>query len=76
MLEPATKEQLLDQSTVMSEAWALLKKYANIDKKDEESWEMLISETNELCKKHGNSKYSREILGAVVNEIERISRGK
>lgn len=76
MIKPATKEQLLDQSIVMSDAWTFLKKYANIEIDDEASWDTLVKEADEICKKHNNNKYVREIIVAVVNEITRLSNSK
>lgn len=56
---------------LFQEAWKLFNEFADIKLTDNDGWTMLISKADEVCKKHGNEKFPRDLMMAIVMEIER-----
>lgn len=68
-MRTATAQEINEQQKVMTDAWQFLKKYYWISGNDTE-WENLIEESSELQRKY-NSSFSKAIITAVINEIDR-----
>lgn len=60
---------------IYNDVWNLLKKYYGIRQDDDEQWEQLVKDGDAVCEKYGNSKFARELVLAIVNELERMSKG-
>lgn len=65
----------LEAAGLFRDSWKLYKKYFGQDK-DREMWERLIEETKEVYGIHGKQPFAREMMVAVISEIERIDKGQ
>ena len=64
------------QHKIYNDVWTcLLKKYYGIRQGDDEQWEQLVKDGDAVCKKYNNSQFARELVLAIVNEWERMSKG-
>lgn len=54
-----------------SDVWLFHKKYINGVCDDDEYWEAVVNESNEIAKKHKENKF---IIGLLLNEIEELDR--
>lgn len=54
-----------------SDVWLFHKKYINGVCDDDEYWEAVVDESNEIAKKHKENKF---IIGLLLNEIEELDR--
>lgn len=54
-----------------SDVWLFHKKYINGVCDDDEYWEAVVSESNEIAKKHKENKF---IIGLLLNEVEELDR--
>ena len=67
------REQIMsfiDASRLFTAAWKLYKKYA-LRKLDEKEAEVFIQEIHSVYEKYSSSPFAKEILLAVINEIDR-----
>lgn len=61
---------------IYSDIWNFHKKYVDV-KDDDEYWEAVVSEAEELCRSYkGKSEYGflKRLLLSVINELENVSR--
>lgn len=56
-----------------TECWRFFKKYNDVQSTDE-YWECVTSEGDQLAKRFGNGRFVRDMVLAVITELER--RGK
>lgn len=56
-----------------SECWKFYKRFADVQSTDE-YWECMTSEGDQLAKRFGNGRFVRDLVLAVITELER--RGK
>lgn len=54
-----------------SDVWLFHKKYINGVCDDDGYWEAVVSESNEIAKKHKENKF---IIGLLLNEVEELDR--
>jgi len=54
-----------------ADVWAFHKKYINGVNDSDEFWEAVVSESNEIAKKHNENKF---IVGLLLNEIDEMER--
>lgn len=54
-----------------SDIWLFHKKYINGVCDNDEYWEAVVNESNEIAKKHKENKF---IIGLLLNEIEELDR--
>lgn len=54
-----------------SDVWLFHKKYINGVCDDDEYWEAVVNESNEIAKKHKENKF---IIGLLLNEVEELDR--
>lgn len=59
---------------IYNDSWMFFKKYYGIRQNDDEQWEQLVKDGDAVCEKYGNSKFVRELVLAVINELERLSK--
>ena len=63
--------------SIWQEVWSLHKKYHGIQQQDEQRWQLLDRECEELDKRYADKpeqKFLRSLLLAVVAELERESK--
>lgn len=65
----------LEAAGLFRDSWKLYKKYFGQDK-DRGMWEKLIDEADGLYEKHGKQLFVKEMMVAVISEIERIDKGQ
>lgn len=65
----------LEAAGLFKDSWKLYKKYFGQDK-DRKMWEKLIEEAEEVYGIHGKQPFAREMMAAVISEIERIDKGR
>lgn len=53
------------------DVWLFHKKYINGVCDSDEFWEQVVSESNQIAKKHGENKF---IVGLLLNEIDEMER--
>lgn len=68
-----TNEELKQAYNMFTDAWKLFKKYADIRDTDE-YWESLVDEAGETAKQFDNDKFIRNLVMAVMDEIERRAK--
>ena len=68
-----TDEELKKVYGMFTDAWKFYKKYADVQQSDE-YWETLIAEANAIAKKYQNNKLCRDLIIAVMSELERKSK--
>lgn len=59
---------------LFGEVWTLFKKYFDIQQPEESRWDQLLEESAAISQKYKNSPLSRDLLMAVMNELERRSK--
>ena len=64
-------EILKNYYTVITDCWALLKKFSDPVENDE-FWRSLAEESNDLYTKHGKVNFSERMISAVMQEVENI----
>ena len=69
----ATDEELKAVYNIFTDAWKLYKKYADV-RSDDEYWENVVNETSALAKKYDNGRLCRDLILAVISELERKSK--
>ena len=63
------------QHKIYNDVWTcLLKKYYGIRQEQDEQWEQLVKDGDALCKKYGCEPFVRELVLAVINELQRMSK--
>ena len=67
-----TNEQMRTEFLFFGEVWTLFKKFYNVQSEDS-YWESLIESASEINKKY-NCKLCRDLLIAVLNELDRKGR--
>lgn len=55
---------------IYNDVWFFYKKYLDGDGTDQ-YWDNLVHEAQEIVDKYGQDKFSRELIGAVINELAR-----
>nr|WP_155885747.1 hypothetical protein [uncultured Schaedlerella sp.] len=55
------------------DSWGLYRKYYG-QEKDREMWERLIEEADGLYAKYGKQPFAKEMIAAVISEVERIDK--
>jgi hypothetical protein len=65
------------ESRLFTDVWNLYKQYHSLtqDSKDDSKWSYLVAEGNAIIKKYDNSQFAVELTEAVLNQIERASKG-
>ena len=69
----ATDEELKAVYGIFTDVWKLYKKYADVQQEDE-YWETLIAEADAIAKKYRNNRLCRDLVLAVISELERKSK--
>ena len=69
----ATNEEMKVEFSFFGEVWFLFKKYYIVQNTDE-YWETLIAESDRINRKY-NSELCKDLLLAVINELERRAKG-
>ena len=59
---------------IYNDAWMFFKKYYGIRQNDDEQWEQLVKDGDAVCEKYGNSKFARELVLAIINELQKLSK--
>lgn len=67
--------KFLDAARLFRGCWELYRKYYG-QSMNKELWEQFIAETEVLYQKCGKTDMAKELILAVINEIERIDKGK
>lgn len=65
-----TTDILKQVYSMFTDVWKLYKNHANIEDSDG-FWEGLISDSEELAEKYNQSRFVRDLLGAVTADMER-----
>ncbi len=65
----------LEAARLFGDSWGLYRKYYG-QEKNREMWEQFVEEAKELYKKYGKQPFAREIIVAVISEVERIDKGQ
>lgn len=65
----------LDAARLFKDIWELYKSYYS-EKLDDKLWKQILEEGHGLYKKYQQSAFSREMIVAVISELERISKKK
>lgn len=60
---------------MLQEYWGLMKKYW-IPENNDAYWDELISETDQFAKRHENEKFARDLIMALIGELERKAKEK
>ena len=68
-----TDEELKAVYGMFTDAWKLYKKYADVQQEDE-YWEALIAEADAVAEKYWNDRLCRDLILAVMSELERKSK--
>lgn len=68
-----TDEELKKVYGMFVDAWKFYKKYADVQQSDK-YWESLLAEADTMAKKHWNNRLCRNLILAVVSELERKSK--
>ena len=63
--------KLQEYYTIICDIWQLLKKYLTITGSDDYVFDMLHKDTNAIASKYGDHPFTRDLLLAVIDEIER-----
>lgn len=63
----------LEAAKLFSDSWRLYRKYYG-QEKNRKMWEQLVEEAEALYGKYGKQPFAKEIMVAVVSEIERIDK--
>lgn len=63
----------LEAARLFGDSWGLYRKYYG-QEKNREMWERFVEEAEELYKKYGKQPFAREIIVAVISEVERIDK--
>ena len=58
---------------MFTDCWRFYKKYADVQQADE-YWEAMVAEADVIAKKYQNNKLCRDLIFAVVDELERKSK--
>lgn len=70
----ATNKQMKTEFALFGEVWTLFKKYFDIRQSEDARWDVLLEESAAISQKYKNSPLSRDLLMAVMNELERRSK--
>lgn len=68
-----TDDELRTVYNIFTDAWKIYKKYADV-RSDDEYWEAVVGETNALAEKYNNGRLCRDLILAVISELERQSK--
>lgn len=60
---------------IYKDTWQFHKDHADIIDSDE-YWKKAFNDAKTIAKKHGNTKFARQMLITVLNELDRIATGK
>ena len=71
----AADEELKAVYNIFTDVWKLYKKYADV-RTDDEYWEKVVNESDEIAKKYGNGRLCRDLILAVIAEFERKNNRK
>lgn len=66
-----TEMELRKYYEVITDAWKLFKDHAT-PVSDDQFWQDMMRQTNELHIKHGKTLFSERILNTVISEIEQL----
>lgn len=69
----ATNEKMKIEFALFGEVWTLFKKYFDIHQKEDSQWDALLGESAAISQKYRNSPLSRDLLMAIMSELERRS---
>ncbi|MDE7433195.1 MAG: hypothetical protein K2N34_14950 [Lachnospiraceae bacterium] len=56
------------------EVWQLHKKYSGIQQSNDMAWGNLIEEADTIVKRYESSRFARDLVTSVLNELERKSK--
>lgn len=60
---------------LITDLWQFLKKYLPV-RSDDEYWQQLTSETKTFAEEHGDTRLAKDLVMAVVNELDRVITGE
>lgn len=60
---------------IYKDVWQFHKDHADIIDSDE-YWKKAFNDAKTIAKKHGDTKFARQMLITVLNELDRIATGK
>lgn len=60
---------------LITDLWQFLKKHLPA-RSDDEYWQQLTSETKTFAVEHGDTQLTRDLVMAVVNELDRVVTGE
>jgi hypothetical protein len=65
------------ESKLFTDTWNFYKMYHSLsqDSRDDEKWVQMIERGNMIIKQYNNSKFATALIEAVIDEIERKSKG-
>lgn len=63
----------LEAARLFRDSWGLYRMYYG-QEKDREMWERLIEEADGLYAKYGKQPFAKEMIAAVISEVERIDK--
>lgn len=67
----ASNDELKRKYDMFTDCWRLFKKYADVQDNDE-YWEAVVSESSAISKKYNECKFIRNLVLAVITELERV----
>ena len=65
----------LETARLFSDCWYLYKKYYG-QEMEEEMWLALLDESRNFYEKYGRRFFAKEIIVALINEVERIDKAR
>lgn len=63
----------MEAARLFQDSWKLYRKYYG-EEKSEAVWNQLIEEAEGLHAKYGKQPFARELIAAVISEVERIDK--
>lgn len=63
----------MEAARLFQDSWKLYRKYYG-EEKSEAVWNQLIEEADGLYKKYGKHPFAREMMAAVISEVERVDK--
>ena len=60
---------------LITDLWQFLKKYLPA-RPDDEYWQQLTSETKTFAEEHGDTQLAKDLVMAVVSELDRVVTGE
>lgn len=61
----------MDYFELYKDVWNFHKKYQQVQTTDE-YWQQVVDESNQIAKKYNQCKFAKDLLLAIIGELERI----